>query len=210
MRRTLIAFVLLGCGVVIASAPGQFDYYVLSLSWSPLYCADQQHARRDPEQCGDGRRYAFVTHGLWPNNERPPHPRDCERSGGVPPNLISQMIGIMPSPGLVRHEWQAHGTCSGLNVTDYFATLRAAYRLVNIPQRYRNPGADLVVPAATLRKEFHEANRNIPPDAMRFDCSGRNLRELRICLTKDLKARSCSAAVRDTCGDRPVTMLRVR
>jgi ribonuclease T2 len=193
-----------------SSAPGQFDYYVLSLSWSPLYCADPQRANRDQEQCGTGRRYAFITHGLWPNNETTPHPRDCERGGAVPPHLVSQMIGIMPSPGLIRHEWQAHGTCSGLNVNDYFATVRAAYRLINIPQRYRSPSEDLVVPATTLRSDFYQANRNIPAAAMRFDCTGRNLRELRICLTKDLKPRPCSAVVRDTCGDRPVTMLRVR
>ena len=47
---------------------GTFDYYLLSLSWSPTYCADLREGRRDP-QC-DGRPYAFVLHGLWPQNER--------------------------------------------------------------------------------------------------------------------------------------------
>jgi ribonuclease T2 len=220
MRRLVVIGMIAVCFLAVAlaqsgkrpasSAPGTFDYYVLSLSWSPLYCADPQNASRDPEQCGQGRRYAFVTHGLWPNNEQPPHPRDCETASPVPANLVTQMLGIMPSPALIRHEWRAHGTCSGMNVSDYFATVRAAYKLINIPQRYRSPATDLVVPAAVLRKDFFQANRGIPVEAMRFDCRGRNLRELRICLTSDLKPRSCSAAVRDTCGDRPVTTLKVR
>lgn len=209
MRWLTIAVITMAM-YVAPGRPSDFELYVLSLSWSPLYCADAQRASRDPQQCGEGRRYAFVTHGLWPNNERPPHPRDCGDAGTVPPNLISQMIGIMPSPQLIRHQWRAHGTCSGMNMDDYFATVRAAYRLVAIPQRYRSPDNDLVVPAGTLRQEFYRANPTIPPQAMRFDCTGRNLRELRICLTRDLKPRACTAAVRDTCADRPVTMLRVR
>lgn len=198
------------CLAVAALGQSRFDYYVLSLSWSPLYCADPRHADRDPEQCGQGRRLAFVTHGLWPNNERPPHPRDCGGASGVPATLVSQMLGIMPSPALIRHEWRTHGTCSGMDVRDYFANVRAAYRLVNIPQRFRSPAEDLVVPIHSLRKEFQQANRGIPAQAMRFDCSGRSLREVRICLTRELQPRPCSAAVRDTCGDRPVTLLRVR
>jgi ribonuclease T2 len=97
-----------------------------------------------------------------------------------------------------------------LNVSDYFATIRAAYRLINIPHRYRSLSDDLVIPIERLRSDFYAANRGIPEQAVRFDCTGRNLREVRICLTKDLKPRPCSSAVRDTCGVRPVTMLRVR
>lgn len=197
-------------GLAQQSVPGVFDSYVLSLSWSPLYCSDPQRADRDPQQCGEGRRYAFITHGLWPNNVRPPHPRNCAEPGTLPPDLINQMLAIMPSPQLIRHQWRAHGTCSGLNMQDYFATVRAAYRLIRIPQNYQSPATDLVVQAATLRSDFRRTNPAIPPNAMRFDCTGRNLRELRVCLTKDLKPKPCSAAVRDTCGNRAVTMLRVR
>jgi ribonuclease T2 len=220
MRKIIAVFAAVVCFADLGSArskkrpvpttAGKFDYYVLSLSWSPLYCADASHADRDPDQCGQGRRYAFVTHGLWPNNERPPHPRDCGGDPNLPGALVSQMIGIMPSPALIRHEWRSHGTCSGMNAADYFAKIRAAYRLINIPPKYRSPAEDLVVPASTLRDDFYRANRGIPPAAVRFDCTGRNLRELRVCLTKDLQPQACSAAVRDTCEDRSVTMLKVR
>src|SRR5579863_6467245 len=55
------------------SEPGQFDYYLFVLSWSPSFCAD--NAERDPArasrnpQCGP-RPYSFVVHGLWPQYER--------------------------------------------------------------------------------------------------------------------------------------------
>src|SRR5262245_55531293 len=51
--------------------PGQFDYYTLSLSWSPTYCAGQR-SPADDAQCRPrgGKRYAFVLHGLWPQYER--------------------------------------------------------------------------------------------------------------------------------------------
>jgi ribonuclease T2 len=45
--------------------PGSFDYYALSLSWSPTYCADKGHRDGGP-QCNGPRPYAFVLHGLWP------------------------------------------------------------------------------------------------------------------------------------------------
>src|SRR5262245_819748 len=50
---------------------GVFDYYLLALSWSPTYCAERRGTAYD-QQCDvrQGRPYAFVLHGLWPQNER--------------------------------------------------------------------------------------------------------------------------------------------
>jgi hypothetical protein len=73
--------------------PRQFDYYVLSLSWSPQYCAGS-NGRNDSKQCGTGRRFGFVVHGLWPNNNRPPHPSNCAPSSSVPPDLVKDMLRI--------------------------------------------------------------------------------------------------------------------
>src|SRR6476469_4564070 len=47
---------------------GQFDFYVLSLSWSPSFCAtaaERGNGRGPTPQCGP-RHYSFVVHGLWP------------------------------------------------------------------------------------------------------------------------------------------------
>ena len=55
------------------NAPGEFDFYVLSLSWSPSFCEAAQErgnsSRNQQIQCG-GRPYAFVVHGLWPQYDR--------------------------------------------------------------------------------------------------------------------------------------------
>ena len=118
------------------NAPGEFDFYVLALSWSPilLRAAQRARARRaapDP-QCS-GRPFAFVVHGLWPQYEQG-FPSYCQ----VPaPRLDRAIVGgvldLMPSPRLVFHEWQRHGTCSGLSPPAYFEAVRKARAVVKIP-----------------------------------------------------------------------------
>ena len=55
------------------NAPGEFDFYVLSLSWSPSFCEAASErgrsGRSQDVQCG-GRPFSFVVHGLWPQYER--------------------------------------------------------------------------------------------------------------------------------------------
>jgi ribonuclease T2 len=193
-----------------AFAPGQFDYYLLSLSWSPEFCRDPQHSNRNPAQCSPGRRFSFVTHGLWPNNTRLPHPNRCGPTSPVPSDLKNQMLAFMPSPSLIQHEWDAHGTCSGLNQQDYFSQIRAAFRKVVIPETYRRPENDLRLPADQIRRDFQRANPSFPSDSMKLDCGGQYLREVRICMDKSLNARACPASVQDSCGSRAVTLLKVR
>ena len=43
---------------------GEFDFYVLSLSWSPTFCADKGDGNRG--QCGIEKDFRFIVHGLWP------------------------------------------------------------------------------------------------------------------------------------------------
>ena len=103
-----------------------FDFYVLSLSWSPSYCeAEGDNANR--QQCDIGRPYAFVVHGLWPQFERG-FPADCDTAEReVDNDTLRSLYDIMPSSGLIRHEWRKHGTCSGLSQHDYFH-VAAAWR----------------------------------------------------------------------------------
>ena len=55
--------------------PGQFDYYVLSLSWVPGFCATNT---KDPNECQKG--LTFALHGLWPQFEGGRYPTNT--SGG--------------------------------------------------------------------------------------------------------------------------------
>ena len=83
-----------------------FDFYVLSLSWSPSYCeAEGEDANQ--QQCAAGRPYAFVVHGLWPQFERG-YPEDCATDESQRPEAIrcATLYDIMPSAGLIRYEWK--------------------------------------------------------------------------------------------------------
>lgn len=188
--------------------PGVFDFYLLSLSWSPEYCAGSAGGR-DSGQCGEGRRFGFVVHGLWPQFERG-WPEDCGGSQQVSQRILDHMLPLMPSPRLIEHEWSKHGTCSGLSQQDYFATLERAYGSVNIPREYQSPGRQVYAKPADLLRNFAAANRALPPEAFRVLCGGRYLSEVRVCLTRDLKGRACSAGVRDTCRADEIILRPVR
>src|SRR3978361_730036 len=79
ISRFLISLALMGATGGRASAqdrrqntPGEFDFYVLSLSWSPSFCeqaSERGNSGRSGAQCG-GRPFSFVVHGLWPPYER--------------------------------------------------------------------------------------------------------------------------------------------
>lgn len=176
--------------------PGVFDYYVLSLSWSPTYCADTGERRKDP-QCEprQGRPYAFVLHGLWPQFERG-WPKDCRSAdrGYVPRSVADSMLDIMPSDKLVFHEYRTHGTCSGLGVEGYFQLARRLHDKVKIPRRFVGLAEDrFTVAPGELMREFMSANPQIKPDMIAVQCGGpgNRLREVRICFDKAGNFRSC-------------------
>lgn len=179
------------------NVPGRFDYYALVLSWSPTYCSEQGEERGDSQQCNrrDGRRYAFVLHGLWPQFERG-YPSECRlpRRPFVPQTTIDSMLDIMPSSGLVIHEYRTHGTCSGLEPTAYFNMARRLYEGIRIPDRFRNPFESQLMAPAEVEREFLRANPTLSESAIALVCQGGGrLREVRICLSKDGRPRACGS-----------------
>lgn len=184
--------------------PGRFDYYVLSLSWSPSFCETSARASRE-RQCGP-RPYSFVVHGLWPQYERG-FPEFCE----VPPprldrRLVSEMLDLMPAPRLVYHEWDAHGTCSGLDQRAYFDLLRRARAAVKIPAQFDSPQQPLEVRPGELADAFVEANPGLSPNAIMLDCDRSRLREVRICMTRDLEFRGCGGTHGRACRAETVVL----
>jgi len=179
--------------------PGAFDYYVLSLSWSPAYCARDSRAP-DSEQCAAGKRFGWVVHGLWPQFADGGYPRSCASGRTVPKAVVDDMIGTMPDVGLILHEWRTHGTCSGLPATDYFAKVRAASDKVKVPAALSAPKDGLSVPAGQVEAQFVEANPGLKPDMIALVCQRRQVSEVRVCLDKDLNPRACGKDVADRCG----------
>lgn len=184
------------------NAPGQFDYYLLVLSWSPSYCAANAErgtarARPDPE-CGP-RPYSFVVHGLWPQYERG-FPEFCQvPAPRLNRNIVGAMLDLMPSPNLVFHEWDRHGTCAGVTAGAYFETIRKARAVVKIPPQFLDVAAPLTVTPNEVEGAFVKANPGLSPDGMSLACGGRRLSEIRICMTRDLGFRDCPEAARSTC-----------
>ncbi len=174
--------------------PGAFDYYTMVLAWSPTYCASRRDDGYDPQCSRDGRPYAFVLHGIWPQYERgyPEFCRTAERPF-VPRSIIDGMLDIMPSPRLVIHEYRKHGTCTGLDPAAFFDLARRFYQKVNIPQRFVNPPAPFFIPPGELVQEFVAANPGLAPDMIVIECrgSGQRLREVRICLSREGDFRPC-------------------
>ncbi|MBN9431718.1 MAG: ribonuclease T [Bosea sp.] len=209
LRTLAILFGLLA-GLVTAAAedrPGDFDFYVLSLSWSPTYCLGE--GRDDRIQCG-GRPYAFVVHGLWPQYERG-YPSDCAVGDTrVPRRTVDAMLDLMPSPSLIRHEWRKHGTCSGLDQRDYFALVREARAAVNIPPAFVDLDDPLTVSPEAIEAAFLKANPGLPRDGFAVICNSRRLSEVRVCMTRDLAFRPCPEVDRNACRRPSVVMPPVR
>jgi ribonuclease T2 len=176
---------------LLAAEPGDFDFYVLALSWSPSYCANEG-ADADPRQCRGNVRRSFVLHGLWPQYERG-YPESCpsEFALRVPDRLARSMLDIMPSPGLVGYQWRKHGTCTGLDQAGYFQAAREAYSRVRVPDAFLNLGDDATTSAKAIEAAFVAANPGLSPAGIAVACKGGRMAEIRICLTDALEFRRC-------------------
>jgi len=192
--------------------PGQFDFYVLALSWSPSYCeSTRQRApdRKPTLQCS-GRPFAFVVHGLWPQYTQG-FPSYCQvPAPRVDRALVGAMLDLMPSRRLIYYQWNRHGTCSGLTAQGYFDTLRKARAAVTIPADYRDPAEPLSVSPADVAAAFIKANPGLSTAAMAVACNKTRLTEVRVCLGKDLSFHDCPAIARGTCKRDKVVMPAVR
>jgi ribonuclease T2 len=181
---------------------GQFDYYLLSLSWSPTYCLTHQD---DRAQCA-GKGYGFVLHGLWPQYSSGGYPRDCAHN---PLTADAEALGetLYPNPKLVLHEWVEHGTCSGMDAVTYFRTADRAVAVVRIPEMFEAPRTSLLMSSEQIASAFRTANPTLPEGSLIVICSRDQLSEVRICLSRALNVRSCGRGVRSSC---PLGAVQIR
>jgi ribonuclease T2 len=176
-----------------AGVPGEFDYYLLALSWSPAFCLSSPGAA----ECNGPRRYGFIVHGLWPQNEQG-WPENCAVHDSVPDEVVRGIEDLMPARGLVYHEWSAHGTCSGLAPAAFFALVRRAYSEIAIPAELSNPVEAREQSPTAISKAFLDANHRLAAQSVVVTCTGQGaprLREVHVCLGRDLTPRACSADV---------------
>jgi len=194
------------------NTPGEFDFYVLSLSWSPSFCeaaAERGNGGRSQQvQCG-GRPFSFVVHGLWPQYEHG-YPEYCDRDSWLDRNIMTSMLDLMPAPGLIFNEWKKHGTCSGLGARGYFETIRKARAAVKIPPEFIDLADTRTISPADIEDAFIKANKDLPANAIAVTCNRSRLSEVRICMAKDLQFRACDEIDRQACRRDQVTMPPVR
>ncbi|MFM2390373.1 MAG: hypothetical protein RLZZ437_1928 [Pseudomonadota bacterium] len=213
IRRLSLAAVLAPALVTPALADGEaagdFDYYVMALSWSANWCALEGDGRGDP-QCDAGRGLTFTLHGLWPQYEDG-WPAFCRTSARDPSrSQTAAMADIMGGAGLAFYQWKKHGRCAGLPAEDYFALSRQAYDSVVIPEVFRDLNRDVALPASVVEEAFLEANPDLSRDQITITCTDGMIQEARICLTKDLEPRRCGDDVIRDCRMQDAMMEAVR
>jgi ribonuclease T2 len=190
------------------NTPGQFDFYVLSLSWSPSFCAAAaERGRRGggDVQCG-ARPYSFVVHGLWPQYDKG-FPEYCQLpSPRLDHRIVSAMLDLMPAPHLIFNEWDRHGTCSGQSPRAYFETVRKARAAVKIPPDYADLKEPLSVTPDAVEDAFMKANPGLTPGAIAIGCDRKRLTEVRLCLAKDLQFHDCPEIAKRSCKRDHLTM----
>lgn len=199
MKRLILAL-LFAAGTAHADGEpaGEFDYYVMSLSWTPTWCLLEGDERSSP-QCDDGQGFGFTLHGLWPQYEEG-WPANCPTVMRAPSRgMTGEMADIMGTSGLAWHQWRKHGVCTGLEARDYYALSRLAYESVQRPDILRRLDAEVRVPATVIEEAFLEVNPQLDPDMLTVTCRANRIQEVRVCLTRELEPRVCGADVIRDC-----------
>jgi ribonuclease T2 len=188
---------------------GEFDYYVLALSWTPNWCALEGDRKRS-DQCDDDTGFGFTLHGLWPQY-RVGWPSYCKTPHRAPSRGDTKaMIDIMGSSGLAWHEWKKHGTCAGVSAQDYFDLSREAYSKIKRPQVFRDMEKSFRIPSPVIKEAFLEDNQGLKATQIQVTCKQDAIQEVRICMTKDLDFTRCTTPVMNSCGQFPRTMAPIR
>lgn len=174
----------------------KFDFFVLALSWSPDYCAT--NGNNDPQQCSIGKKLGFVLHGLWPQYNQG-YPSNCSNEK-MPDSVKAQFPGLYPNDNLFDHEWEKHGTCTGLSPVEYLQAGKDLKESVSIPGEYRLPENPFRTSMDQLKSQFVLTNPGFSNASIEVSCSssGRYLKEIYVCFTREGVATACSAEMHKT------------
>lgn len=174
---------------------GAFDFYLLTLSWTPEFC----HSHQSNAECSE--HHGFMVHGLWPQNNDGTWPQNCQTDQPAPTDT-SPVADIMPTD-LIPHEWEKHGTCSGLSGNDYLKLIRTVFDSITIPDQFKSPTQTFTIRPGDLKKAFEQANSGLSDQDIAIQLSGGYLNQIEICESKDNPphAMACSG-VKDLNGNK--------
>jgi ribonuclease T2 len=198
MIRPALLALLLPMTAQAQDIAGEFDYYVMALSWSPNWCALEGDGRDSP-QCDDGTGFGWVLHGLWPQYEDG-WPERCRTRFSEPTRRQTEgMADIMGTSGLAWYQWNKHGVCSGLSPADFYALAREAYGRVTLPEVFMRLDEAVALPAGVVEEAFLRENPELTADGLTVTCRSGMIQEARVCLTRDLEFRDCGNDVARDC-----------
>lgn len=169
---------------LIATSP--FDFYVMTLSWSPGFC-DAGGESKSPDQCAPGSGKGFVVHGLWPDNLYRDDPSNCGYGGYIPGPVLARAAELYPNSGLARYEYNKHGTCTGLDAAHYFAAVKYARDQLAIPDALLAPTGEQSMSPRQIVDAFMEVNPDLQPANMAVTCARGELIDVRFCVSKSLE-----------------------
>jgi ribonuclease T2 len=164
----------------------EFDYFVFALSWSPGFC-DLATGRASKGECAPSAMSGFVVHGLWPTRADGDDLTDCGVTG-LSRADIDRAARVFPTDWLARHEFQKHGTCSGMSASAYFDAIERLRGGIAVPAVLDSPVSPLELSAGAIKGAFMSANPNLRSDNMAVVCARKELVEVRFCLSRDLSA----------------------
>lgn len=172
------------------------SHFVLSLTWSPEFCASAIGTDVDTRfQCKDNH-FGFAVHGLWAESrgarDKCEQPRNCS-VGLVSDSLVKTHLCTMPGVQLIQGEWQKHGTCSGLSQRQWFAVIDSLWGGLSLPDPRKMLGAGGTVSVKELRDSVAARNSRGAITAGSVMVSSRDgkLEELRICYDRSFRPMSC-------------------
>lgn len=168
--------------------------YTLAVSWSPERCASRMTSPMEHLRCGGGmqKSFGFTLHGLWPDGEGAQWPQYCRPARLVPDRVIHEHLCTTPSPQLIQHEWEKHGTCMAKSPKEYFQRSGKLFADLHFPKMDELRGHPMTV--AAFQAAFAKANEGMIPGQTRLNVTRDGwLEEVRICLDTKFARRTCPA-----------------
>mmetsp|Transcript_46223 Transcript_46223/g.67531 ORF Transcript_46223/g.67531 Transcript_46223/m.67531 type:complete len:509 (-) Transcript_46223:292-1818(-) len=194
------------------STSSEYDFFVFAQSWQPQFCHGHYSKYPGCDEPNDYWETHLTIHGLWPQNNDGSYPCSCPGTKFDPKIMnsigLDTLLTMWPNvkaddpqssayDDFWKHEWDKHGTCSGLGQRDYFSAALAAAEGLGTPGLVASAAGGTPVARAALEAAYGGKGRAA------FQCSGQYLSQVFRCLGRDGAPTACPASTlaEDSCPD---------